>query len=241
MPSLDVISAVKKIADIDISDKSGGIVTFDRQCYIDYDKDLILRSLRRIFKKRYPHIKIKSLTVKALNSFPQDFKNYKFYKIEVSKYALQKNDGTFAVLYKNSDDRTLRVYFRFKIVAKVTVFKAKNNITNGKILTSKDYEKKEVDFDKIPSNILSLDKDGEIVAKTFIKKGKILTSYMVKKKTLIRKKDVVTAVIKSGALKVEFEATALNDANIGDEVRVINSDKKVFKAIAIDKGLVEIR
>ncbi len=238
-PSLDIISALKKIEKGDIDDLSGGVVTFDTQCFVNYHKDTIDREIRKRFKKEYPSIKIERIFIQPLNSFPKNFKSYNIEDIEISKYNLKKYKGTLCVVYKNQN-RLLRLYFKFKIKAKITLLKAKNNITNGKILSLKDCEKYEVDFKKVPSGLLKSCSNGKLISRTFIKKGSVLSNYMFKKKSLIRKKQTVTAVLDSGFLTLEFDARALNDADLGDEIKVINKSGKVFKAKVVAKDTVEI-
>ena len=242
VPSIDIISPVKKALGVTVEDESGGVVLFNKKCHLKYEKDKIIRALRDKFLNRYDgDFKIENIDIEPINSFPKDFKQYRFFGIKISEYALHKNSGTFSVLYKDERGRVLRVYFKYKIVAKIALFKAKNNITNGKILRLNDYEKVVVNFDKIPAEIVNSKTLNGYLSRTYIKKGKIITSYMIKRKQLIRKKQTVTAVVKSGALSVEFTATALNGGDKGDEIKVMNKSGKIFRAVVVDRNLVEIR
>jgi len=240
IPSLSIVAALKKAGKSDIADGSDGVVTFDTQCHVSYGKNFIINALKKSFKREYPSIKIKSVSVHPLNSFPKNFQNYKIADVEISQNALRRNEGTLCVVYKKANG-SIRLYFKFKIQAQITLFKAKNNITNGKILSLKDYEPETVNFSRIPSNILKEIGSKKLISRTFIKKGSILTTYMFKKMTLVRKKEPVTAILKEDdGLSLEFSATALSDGDKGDEIKVINKNRKIFKARVVDKGLVEI-
>ncbi len=241
IPSIDIISAIKKIATEHIIDKSGGIVTFDRQCNINFDKFKIIKTIKSIFHKKYRYINIKSIFVKPVNSFPTDFENYKIKKISIPTQNLYKNSGIFSVLYQNTTNKISRIYFRFKIIAKITLLKARNNIANGKILSRKNYKRVIVEFKKIPMNFIEKKELDGYISRTFIRKGQILTTFVLKKKKLIQKRDIVTAIIKSGALELEFMAKALNSGNKNEYIKVVNSSGKIFRVKVIGEGTVEVQ
>ncbi len=241
VPSLDILTPSRKIIKNPIIDMSGGIVTFDMQCYIKYDKKSIINSLKNKFLQKYHNLKIENIIILPISSFPSKFQNFRFVTIKISDYNLRKNEGSFAVLYRNNQNRILRVYFKFKIMAKITLLKAKNNITNGKILNLNDYKKVEENFTKIPMGLLRKNYLKNYIAKTFIRKGEVLTTFLVQKRKMIIKKESVTAIIKNGGLVLEFFATALNSGNKGDIINIVNNNGKIFKAEVIQKGLVEVQ
>ncbi len=240
IPSVDIIYKIKSYISLPIIDNSGGIVLLDSQCFVDYGKDLIEKELKEAFKKRYKDIKIFKLDIKPISSFPKNFKDFSFYKI-ISNNNLRKKEGNFAVLYKNSRSQMIRIYFRYNIRAKISLFKAKHNIHNGKILSQNDYKKIEVDFDKIPSGFVKSLKNGVYITKNYIRKDAIITGYMIKKATLVRKKDTLRSIIRSGGVEIEFFTKALQNGNKGDIIKTIGRDGRVYRAKIVDKGLVEIQ
>jgi flagella basal body P-ring formation protein FlgA len=159
----------------------------------------------------------------------------------ITSQNLKKNKGNFIVLYKNEKDRISRIYFRFKIIAKITLFKAKNNITNGKILSRKNYERVVTKFDKIPMNFIDAKSLNGYISRNYIRKGQILTTFLLKKKKLIQKRDSVTAIIRNGGLQLEFIAKALNSGNKNEYIQVINSSGKVFRVKVTGPGTVEVQ
>ena len=241
IPSIDIISKIKRYISMPIEDSSGGVVTLDKQCDVRYYKKEIKKALVNVFKKRYNDIKIAKLSISPINSFPNDFGDYTFDKISVKEYNLRKKDGTFVVIYKNAKARELRIFFRYTILAKIFLFKAKHNIRSGKILFRNDFEKKESVFGKIPLKIVKDLKSGAYRAKNYIRKGAVITKYMIKKITLVRKKDMLLSVIKDGNLQIEFYSKALQDGNMGDIIKTVGNNGKIYKAKIIGKGLVVIQ
>ncbi len=241
VPSLDLISNIKKYLSLPVKDNSGGIVTLDKQCYIKYEKNKIKQTLRSIFKKRYKSIRIVKLQITPINPFPNDFDDYTFDSINIKEYNLRKKSSSFIVVYKNSRGRKLRIFFKYNILAKISLFKAKHNIRSGKILFRNDFEKNEVKFDKIPSNFIEDLKNRVYIAKNYIRQGSILTRYLIKKATLVKKKDTLRSIIKDGSLQVEFFSKALQDGNMGDIIKTIGNNGKIYKAKIVGKGLVVIQ
>ncbi len=241
IPSIDIITFIKKRINLSIIDESGGIVTFDKQCFVNYDKKKIVTVLKKKFQDKYKTLKIQNILIKPINSFPKNFKNYNIKNLMITDQNLRKSNGNFIVLYKNKKDRISRIYFRFKIIAKITLFKAKNNITNGKILSQKNCERVAARFDKIPMNFIDLKSLDGYISRNYIRKGQILTAFLIKKKKLIQKRDSVTAIIQSGGLQLEFTAKALNSGNKNEYIQVINSSGKVFRVKIIGRGLVKVQ
>jgi len=241
IPSLDLISNVKKYLSLPIKDNSGGIVTLDKQCYIKYEKNKIKQALKNAFKKKYKSIKIAKLQITPISSFPNDFDSYIYDRINIKEHKLRKKSGSFIALYKNSIGKKVRIFFKYNILAKISLFKAKHNIRSGKILSQNDFEKNEVNFDKIPLNFIKDLKSGAYIAKNYIRKGAVITKYMIKKATLVKKKDTLRSIIKDGNLQVEFFSKALEDGNLGDIIKTIGNNGKIYKAKIVGKGLVVIQ
>ncbi len=238
VPSLEIISKIKNYISLQIIDKSGGIVVLDKQCNIKYHKKEIFQALKKIFQTKYKNIKIIKLNIKPINSFPQDFSNFYFEKIIVKPNNIRKKSGNFIVVYKNNSEKIIRIFFRYKIDAKIYLFKAKHNISNGKILSQNDYEKVMSSFDKIPLNFVDNLKNNFYITKNFIKKGSVITKYMIKINPLIHKKDIVRTIIKDGNLQIEFFSKALQEGNKGDIIKTVGKNGKIYKVKIIDKGLV---
>jgi flagella basal body P-ring formation protein FlgA len=78
-------------------------------------------------------------------------------------------------------------------------------------------------------------------SKTFIPKGKILVSRLVRGIPAIHRGDIVEAVVKDGRIELNFLAKALQDGIVGESIRVKRDGYKILKAKVISSGLVEIK
>jgi flagella basal body P-ring formation protein FlgA len=241
VPSLEIISKLKPYISVPIIDKSGGIIMLDKQCDIKYQKNIILKELKKVFKAVYNDIKVIKLDVKPINSFPQNFSDFSFDKIIINHNNIRKKSGNFTVVYKSMGKKTVRIFFKYKIDAKISLFKAKHNIPNGKILSQNDYEKVMTDFNRIPLNFVKNLKSGAFIARNYIRKGSVITGYMIRRVTLVRKKDLLRSVIKDGRLELEFFTRALQNGDKGDIIKTIGNNGKIYKAKIIERGLVEIQ
>ena len=120
------------------------------------------------------------------------------------------------------------------------VFKAKYNLSKGKILTSNDYEQTEVDLDNLPSKVLQDLSVGAISTKRNIRKGNILTQNDFTRRLLIPKNSYVLAILRDGGLVLQFEAKALSGGNIGETIRIKTEEGKLFNAIIVSENKVVI-
>ncbi len=240
IPSIDIISDIKKIIDLNITDDTQGIVSLDKQCFVNYKKNMIKKILTKTFKTKYKNIKIISLNIKPINRFPKNISQYKIAQLKISPYNLRNKKGRFFVLYEKNNQKMSRIYFDFNLKAKILLFKAKNNIPNGKIINSNDYEKVMTVFNKIPIGFINNGNINGFVAKNYILKGRILTTFLIKKSSLIRKRDEINAIIKSGALSIEFSAKALDNGNKGDIIKIIGNNGKIYKAKILNRFTVEV-
>ncbi len=241
VPSIKLIDLIRDITDLEVKDKTNGIVTIDTQCFIDYKKDKIINEIKKNLIAKYKNISIKNIFIKPVNSFPKDFSDFSYKGIKVTKQTFKKNRGNFIVVYQKENGKKLRIFFRYEVDAKILLFKAKNNITNGKILSPFDIEKEWVDFKKIPPNFIKEFKGGRFVSKNYIKKGEVIASYMLKKRTLVRKNEIVKAVINEGGVEVDFFAKALNDADLNEIVKLRGNNGKIYRGKVVKEGVAQIQ
>lgn len=57
---------------------------------------------------------------------------------------------------------------------------------------------------------------------------------------LVRTRETVKIVLRDGSVQIESEGTALADARLGETVRVKRRSGRVFKAVAVAPGVVEV-
>ena len=59
--------------------------------------------------------------------------------------------------------------------------------------------------------------------------------------TLIRKGDKIAALLNDGQLSITIEVKAAEHGNLGDTIKVVGKDRKIFEATIISKNKAIIR
>ncbi len=125
---------------------------------------------------------------------------------------------------------------KIKVYSKVPV--ATNSLIKGKIISIEDvsYEKKDITiFDD--NEILPMDSVIEKSLASNVSKGSILTRRMIRSARMIDRGERVTIKSVSGSVCVTLKGTALQQAEIGQRVRV-KSEAGTSKASQIFEGIV---
>jgi len=115
--------------------------------------------------------------------------------------------------------KTINVPVRVNIYKDVLV--AKNNIKIGESISSLHYDYQRIEVSKYKVNELIDNKaiQGKI-ARFSIPQGAVLTSNLFMEEKSIKKGDNITLIVRNGGLEIKSLGTALNDAAIGEKVRV---------------------
>lgn len=198
-------------------------------------KDVVTKAVLAEFKKQYPCLELNSLKVEATSSLPPNFKNYELINIELRASMLRRDSGSFRAVFK-TPKREKNLFFRFRIDANIDVFKAKHNLYNDKILLKSDYEKVSVKIDKLPSRVITCKMPDSLITKSYVRANSILTMNRFEHKKDLLRGASIKAHIKDGTLVLEIKATLLEDANIGDVVRIKTDKGKSFRAKLISKN-----
>jgi flagella basal body P-ring formation protein FlgA len=175
------------------------------------------------YKSYYPEIKI--IKIISRPSLPKHYKHIKFLFNPKTPYGNVFIDGK---------------YYYIKIDAQIPVFKATRIIKqNSFIIENQNAIKTLIKFryfyskpiSKIPKNL---------IASKIISKNAILTTSNTKIAPAVIRGESVNVVINSNNIQITSSATALQDGNIGDIIR-IKLNKKIFNAIVTAKGEVTIK
>ncbi|KAB0612899.1 flagellar basal body P-ring formation protein FlgA [Campylobacter hyointestinalis subsp. lawsonii] len=190
-------------------------------------------------QKEIPNITINSLSILKPNSIPEDFDKYIL--TDVVLLSMRNEDGNVKAIYKMPNNLNRSIFFKFKIDATVSVFVSLIDMDKDHILNLNDYKSVQVslkDFDK--DAILNIPK-AKLITKTRIKRDKVLTNRQFKTLSDIKRGDTINAIIVDGGLKVEIQVKALEDANIGEIIKVKSDNNQIFKAIIVEKNRAIIR
>ncbi|ARR00560.1 flagellar basal body P-ring biosynthesis protein [Campylobacter porcelli] len=207
--------------------------------FIPLFSDTLVDRLHKTIKDEYPSINISSINIDKPNDLPNNFNE--FILKEIILLNLRDDSGAFRAIYITPNKSNKSIFFNFKIDFKLQVLIAKRDIDRDHILNLGDYEQKFVNLKDYDKQALTSIPKYQLITKSKIKRGKILTNRHFKTLSDIRKGDKITAMINDGALKVEIIVTALSDGNIGQIISVRNQNNQILKAQVINKNQAIIK
>ena len=229
IPSSQVISIFSD-KNISVIDSSEGVIVFKRNCNMMGKQVEITNAFLKKIQEESPYIIIETMPIISIkSSLPSDFSRYTLTAISIPETMLKKNTGSFMGIFKIGD-KEKKIYFYYTLDAKIEVFKAKHNLLNGKILSSDDYEKVPISLEGLPSRALLGEIPRNVMIKSYIKEGSIFTDSMLETKKDLSKKETIKALLQEGGLRIEVQATLLEDANIGEVVKIKTEQGKTLNA-----------
>ena len=217
-------------------DKSGGSVVFVKNCQI---MDEIQMHFLKAISDEYPGISVSDLSISPQNKLPANFKDLVFKNIFLSDQNSQK--GVFRVSFEDVDLSLKSLYFKFSFNAKMPVFIAINSMNTNHILSLLDYQPTMIEFSKWPRDALSGLSAATLITKIQIKSGEILTKRQFNAISLVKKGEMLNAVLIEGGVNIIAEVKALEDGNLGDMIKIRTKDNKILEATVSGKGQAIIR
>ena len=217
-------------------DKSGGSVVFAKNCQI---MDEIQMHFLKAISDEYPGISVSDLSISPQNKLPANFKDLVFKNIFLSDQNSQK--GVFRVSFEDVDLSLKSLYFKFSFNAKMPVFIAINSMNTNHILSLLDYQPTMIEFSKWPRDALSGLSAATLITKIQIKSGEILTKRQFNAVSLVKKGEMLNAVLIEGGVNIIAEVKALEDGNLGDMIKIRTKDNKILEATVSGKGQAIIR
>ena len=215
---------------VTLIDSSGGVVIFQRDCALMGKSKLLENAFMKAFQEKAPHVRIEGKPhIFIKHSLPEDFIRYDLHTIELSSTTLRKNNGSFFATFKIAN-KEKKLYFFYEMNASAPVFKAKHNLHNGKILTFDDYETVWLPLDDIPLRAIVEKIPQNAFVKGTLREGQILAEYHVGIKKMFSKNERIKTLFKEEGLVIEIQATLLNDADVGDVVKIRTEQGKVLSA-----------
>ncbi len=197
--------------------------------------DKLQNYIYKKFVSYYPSMSVDNITVKPNIVIP---KGYKLDRVYFQNNSLKRESGNFSAIFVK-DNREKRVYFKYKIDAKVPVLVANYDISSHTVLDSTMFTQTMIRFSNFYDKPV-VDVSG-MESKVFIPRGKILIRRLVRKIPLIHRGDMVQAVVKDGGIELFLSVKALNDGSRGEIIRVKRDGYKILKAKVISSAKVEIK
>lgn len=215
-----------------IEDASRGIIHVQRSSNVDMEP--LIAKVKAYYRNYFPdmHIeKVSLVTSSFIQKMPQQ------YTLVFKPNAYLYNHSSFKIL---SGESKKRFFIRYEIQAKMKLFKARHNINRGKILTLKDLVSVQTEFKRLKGMPLTSMMQQQVRVKKRLAEGKILYQHDIEPLPSVLKDKPVNVRLISGKVHLEFQATCLDDAVIGEYVYIERSDGKKLRAKVIHKNLVEI-
>ncbi|MGK9477078.1 flagellar basal body P-ring formation chaperone FlgA [Melioribacter sp. OK-6-Me] len=117
-----------------------------------------------------------------------------------------------------------------------TVLTANRKIKKGEILNADMFDSSEVEITSIKGTpLFKIDEIAGKRSRTDINEGVVVTEEIIEPVPDIYLDSKVTLHVIKGNVDVSVEATARQEGRIGEIIRVITADNKIFKARIIDK------
>lgn len=136
--------------------------------------------------------------------------------------------------------KTINILVQLEVYKKVLV--AKKYIKKGKILEKDDFNIALRDIADLSRKYM--EDTGPVLGKISrfsISEGRIILDYMVESLPDVKRGETIKVSVKLPNLKVETYGTALEDGQIGDNIKVRRNDsKKSFQALIVSSGEVEV-
>lgn len=155
--------------------------------------------------------------------------------------ALSKSSGTLIAKIHNGAS-VLSVPIAYTINATLEVIKATQLISSNATITPQNTAIDRADLSALTNTkLLAKDALGKVSARSLISSGGIITLDKVKERILVRKGEMITAIIKSQNLSLQTQVQALQNGAKGQIIKVLNpSTQKILRAQIIDESTAEI-
>lgn len=163
-------------------------------------------------------------------------------KIDNSRnFRLVKGFAYVPIKIKKRGNRFSRAFVTVRVKLFADVWVAKSKIKRNENLTSDRFNLVQKEISNLNDNIISskMDLSNYRAAKTIVK-GSILNNNMLSKIPIVFRGDRLFAYSVFGSVVVNFSVNAREDGSKGDIIRVVRSDKKLFKAKIINSKKVKI-
>ncbi len=211
-----------------------GMITFQRTHTENYPK--LRQHIKRAYMEHYPSIHIHTITIKPTAASAKRFAYSPHCTLKLTKSNLRRKRGTFITICGKK-----RHFFQYDINASITLYKANHQIKKDKIIDSKSVRRETVPFEKMNDTpLFDMTKSG-LIARQNIAEGRIITEKMVLPLPDVRKNERVLCIYHDGPVTIEFEATALQNGYIGDNITLKKSNGVSMRGVVVGQKTVEIR
>lgn len=157
------------------------------------------------------------------------------------KFVLNGQYGYIPVITTDNFGKRTSLVITVRLRLYMETLVADEDIKKGVVLSPEYFvsELQEVSQLRSPA-ILGTGSLDNMQSRLFIKKGSILCSHMVEMKEVIKNGDLLTAYFNNGTVTVSMEVNARENGRLGEKIRIVSKDKKVYTGIVESASLVKI-
>jgi len=207
-------------------------VQFTKKSPIDLSK--IELSVREFYEKKYPDIKIKTISVRPRGFIKSLSENY---SVKLERDAHLSRDGT---LYVKTDDHK-KIFFDYDVEAQIDVIVTKKKIKRGEELSLFNATRKSIILERLRAMPLQDLQKISYESKQHLNNGHIVTMRDVKQLSIVKRNTVVSVGLRENNVVISFSAKALQDGKLGDTIMIQKNNLQRLKVVVIGKNRVEIR
>jgi flagella basal body P-ring formation protein FlgA len=162
--------------------------------------------------------------------------------LEVSFPQYARDIGRTSVEVSCNGAKSWNILVTVYIKKYLNIIIAKHSLPAGTLVTKKDISLKKEDVSRVRgdyfTNITQLN---NMVLRRSVKRGKILSSSLLKPKQLVNRGDEILILAQTSNLTIKVKGKALMNGILGQRIRVKNlNSKRVFQATVISNGLVKV-
>ncbi len=158
-------------------------------------------------------------------------KDTQHYIIDVARPMILNIPFAYVPITINSSRGKLKTALTVRLNLKRIALVAQKDIAVNVDLRVSDFAAEEIDAVGIRGEVISVPEEvTRYRAKMYIKSGACLTNQMVRPKAIIKHGNPVTCYIRTGSVLISIDCIARDDGCMGDIIRVMSKEKKLYRA-----------
>lgn len=179
-----------------------------------------------------------------VSSLPSRVESINDPRIKIDKereLRLRKGYAYLPVKIIHDQKRSLKSTITLKVQLYQDVLVAARKINRGEEISGSDFVILEKEVSGLKNKpITNYGMLNGAISRTVIKENSVVDLSMFERKPVIEHGDRIHAKFTVGTVDVAFFVTARESGSIGDDIRVVRDDKKIFRANVIDNENVKI-
>lgn len=227
-----VIAKTFELHNIAIDSNQTRFVTFIKASGNDYS--FVKNQLNDLLQKRYPGIRIRSVSLHPRGYIGRVPANTEGHFDEKS---LLSATGTFYIL----DSEGLRRYLDYTVDATLDVLHTRQNVSRREALSNANTVTKTILFNRFKDAPLLVMPEETLRFRSSLKADVILTQRQIEVTPLVSKNDKTIVEVRNDGVIVEFIATAIQEGRLYDIITLQKRDGKRIKGKVIGENRVELQ